>query len=63
MTDGGPAFPRPSARSDEDGRSGLSLRDYLAAKAMVVVCATTPEGRAEKAYKWANAMIKERGRE
>ena len=32
--DGGPAFPRLYARSDEDGRSGMTLRDYFAAAAL-----------------------------
>lgn len=53
-----PAFPRDHAH---DGHNGMTLRDYFAAKAMqeLVGVFTAKEG-AEKAYEWADAMLKAR---
>lgn len=63
INDGGPAFPTP------DGVvicSGISIRDYFAAKAMEAMVATeygsqvTCKKWAEEAYEMADAMIKAR---
>lgn len=58
---GEPAFP------ESDGQTGITLRDYLAAKAMQGFCVNendlTPFGvclLAEHAYKVADAMLAER---
>lgn len=63
--DGGPAFPRDHAH---DGHSGMSLRDYFAAKAMQGSLASMVEGQefapamgAEWSYKVADAMLAARG--
>ncbi len=62
--DGFPAFP---VVSEQFGHfSGMSLRDYFAAKAMQGMIASTPpdctylpsSGLANDAYKMADAMIK-----
>ena len=55
---GGPAFP---TRDNDNGYYGMTLRDYFAAKAMqeLVGVFTAKEG-AEKAYEWADAMLKAR---
>ena len=62
--DGGPAFPHPSGwRRDPDISDGMSLRNYLAAKAMQGLLSardpvnTTIGGIAEAAYKMADVMI------
>ncbi len=59
--DGGPAFPRPGWPNE----TGMTLRDYFAAKAMQ---ALIPSGQnvdsmkyAESAYALADAMLKARG--
>ena len=51
-----PAFP------DGLGKKGMTLRDYMAAKAMpqcFAICATT-DTAAKEAYRMADAMIKQR---
>ena len=74
--DGGPAFPAPEASQvhfgNPDGYMGLTLRDYFAAKALGVMCASnvnatgtfaSPEGRAAVAsvcYWMADAMLSAR---
>jgi len=64
--DGGPAFPRLYARSDEDGRSGMTLRDYFAGEALPIAGKgkeRTAEAIAKRAYYIADAMLAERGRQ
>lgn len=67
-TDGGPAFPSRPA----DMESGMTLRDYFAAKAMASLIGHLPnlsgrEGESRKetvarqAYDMADAMLKARG--
>ena len=64
---GGPAFPVPGWKGDADF-NGMTLRDYLAAKAMQVDYTlaknfTDPDWRygiALDAYKMADAMLKAR---
>jgi hypothetical protein len=75
MKDGGPAFPAiiPFEHSDVQGKdypdygeSGMTLRDYFAAKAMAAFIIRSADAfeSADKAAEWAyaqaNAMIKER---
>lgn len=63
--DGGPAFPaHPSALGDHDG---MSLRDYLATKAMQSIRAdqsfglrNDPDIVADRAYEQADAMLRAR---
>ena len=64
---GGPAFPQ--AEVDRDGvmithHSGMTLRDYFAAKAMQGLLAGTKTGNtsvlANDSYKMADAMLKAR---
>jgi hypothetical protein len=72
---GGYAFPQPDLYEDgnriEIGESGMSLRDYFAAKALSGLCALnwqqaynqhppSAEEYAENAYCIAEAMIKAR---
>jgi hypothetical protein len=60
------AFPNPHLRDD----SGITMRDYFAAKAMQALL-SDPDWRQDMdikdtalaAYKTADAMMKERGRE
>ena len=64
---GGPAFPRPG---DFQPQTGMTLRDYFAAKAMHGWLSTYPtnhgpeevyeDGVAEFAYRMADAMLKAR---
>ena len=61
INDGGPAFPRTGWPNE----TGMTLRDYFAAKAMQ---ALIPSGQsidtmkyAESAYAVADAMLKARG--
>ena len=61
INDGGPAFPRTGWPNE----TGMTLRDYFAAKAMQ---ALIPSGQsidtmkyAESAYALADAMLKARG--
>lgn len=70
--DGGPAFPRPT--SDMPGQVGMMIRDYFAGQALVGLLAFSPEGlhgaanqyspeqAAEQAYRFADAMIRERAK-
>jgi len=61
---GGPAFPTEGVFcSDGILYEGMTLRDYFAAKAMQTLAAYEeypPERAAERAYAYANAMIKAR---
>lgn len=75
--DGGPAFPRAAFGLPDDGekfgngaQSGMTLRDYFAAKAMQAALASTDdkagwphqEVRAAAFYAWADAMLKARAK-
>jgi hypothetical protein len=58
---GGPAFPTERALPEQ--RSGMTLRDYFAAKAMqamVPLERVTPQVAASIAYTFADAMLKAR---
>ncbi|MBU9439927.1 hypothetical protein KTE91_33165 [Burkholderia multivorans] len=65
--DGGPAFPEvPGECNVYQGKPGMTLRDYFAAKAMQGICAHTdtwgllmPE-ITERAYEMADAMLRAR---
>ena len=63
---GGPAFPATEEHGCNSGWSGMTLRDYFAAKAMQGMAATgvargSPmEQAAEYAYAVADAMLKAR---
>lgn len=72
---GGPAFPVPND-ANVTGQEGMSLRDYLAAKAMAgdwaaqsedIGCFDVDEedelleNRAKLYYRMADAMLRERG--
>lgn len=68
INDGGPAFPSTEEHGLNSGWSGLSLRDYFAAKAMnqMIAGAVLPAGYdateglrmvAARAYEMADAMI------
>lgn len=74
---GGPAFPRPAGASAYDARpnysngaqSGMSLRDYFAAKAMQTLvehwAGSDPKHAADTAkasYAFADAMLEERSK-
>jgi hypothetical protein len=74
INDGGPAFPVPEVFDERRGEviqygwSGMTLRDYFAAKAMQGFAADTAagwpdgsEGMARCAYDWADSMLKARG--
>jgi hypothetical protein len=61
---GGPAFPHESGALMHNG---MTLRDYFAAKAMQGFAASeseqfswTSESAADRAYEWADAMLKAR---
>lgn len=67
MKSGGPAFPElgnVGHNSDWQSESGMALRDYFAAKAMLAIGVTYDDdqhaGIAETAYKMADAMIRAR---
>lgn len=61
MNDGGPAFP---AHDNWRINSGMSLRDYFAAKAMQELInndeVPTMRESVEAAYRWADAMLEAR---
>lgn len=65
---GGPAFPSLYPRSDEDGKQGMSMRDYFAGQAITAIIANrsfilNEDGMAlmaERSYDLANAMLKAR---
>jgi hypothetical protein len=63
--DGGPAFPRliRYPNSHLENEDGMSLRDYFAGQALVAIIpdAISPlTEEAERAYRWADAMLKAR---
>lgn len=71
IKDGGPAFPQPLGTETVSGCEGLSLRDYMAAKAMASYLMPAGKGQtwaqrsdfeyiAETAYLMADAMLKAR---
>ena len=70
IKDGGPAFPQPDLMEDgvclSQGETGMTLRDYFAAKAMQGLDVTRYAGGysllAENAYKIADAMLEVRER-
>jgi len=52
-----PAFPNPHLRDD----SGITMRDYFAARAMQELMGTADiDDCCETAYKWADEMLKAR---
>ena len=67
INDGGPAFPATEQHGLNSGVSGMTLRDYFAAKAMIALLSTITEfpdehwrtGVAIDAYKMADAMLAE----
>lgn len=73
IDNGGPAFPVTEQTNVHDehvswAESGMTLRDYFAAKAMQAIIANPEEGLsytesavAENAYVMADAMINARG--
>ena len=70
INDGGPAFPHSLEDTYEPSTTGLSIRDYMAAKAMQGLCATltgagTPKWDllAIEAYEMADAMLAARGQQ
>ena len=66
QNDGGPAFPTPESHGDD--YEGMSLRDYFAAKVFPVIAnhgwanEHDAEMAARFAYKFADAMLKERAK-
>jgi len=69
--DGGPAFPLGQAQYQKDGsvanlwQPGMSLRDYLAAQAMVALIRVGyphDEAVADRAYWMADTMLAKRGK-
>jgi len=62
-TTGGPAFP--FVKADGEYESGMTLRDYFAAKAMQGLLASNQAGLAyvtDVAYTYADAMLKVRNK-
>lgn len=67
---GGPAFPQVDLKDSygmlvPDRQSGMTLRDYFAAKAMQAILNDAEifwEGAAPLAYQYADAMLKERSK-
>ena len=62
---GGPAFPElgnVSCNSDWQSESGMTLRDYFAAKALQAIAdpCHSPELFANRAYEIADAMLRAR---
>jgi hypothetical protein len=70
---GGSAFPRAGkewgdkAWTEAMAEEGMTMRDYFAAKAMPMIAAMPefvlrydPEQVADRAYEWADAMLKAR---
>lgn len=56
-----PVSPEESKSKISSVHGGMTLRDYFAAKAMQsLVSIAGPIEGAETAYKWADAMLKER---
>jgi len=66
INDGGPAYPHTAAEGHADYRSGMSLRDYLAARAPQPPSTwwgcgpVTCDGYAKWAYQYADAMLSAR---
>jgi hypothetical protein len=60
-----PAFPQQFDGTSEPSLSGLSMRDYFAAKALQGLIASDvdaePKDFAESSYEMADAMMKARG--
>jgi len=61
-----PAFPRPSSGVDQYAQTGMTLRDYFAAKALQGILTDAEilmsiSEIAELAYKYADEMMKARG--
>jgi len=60
-----PAFPRPTSGIDQYAQTGMTLRDYFAAKAMQAIVSVpevdmSHEAYAAWAYRQADAMMKVR---
>ena len=71
INDGGPAFPVSLPGWGDNGASGMTLRDYFAAKALPAITAGGTTGwagksdattLAERAYAIADAMLAERAK-
>jgi hypothetical protein len=65
INDGGPAFPTSAENYERTySDTGLSLRDYFAAKAVLAseFEYLTDEDRARRAYQLADAMLAARSR-
>lgn len=71
INDGGPAFPASEFEGMDNGSSGMSLRDYFAAKVMQAAVWPWYEGSPSKddfmgiakhAYAVADAMLAERAK-
>ena len=65
--DGGPAFPQGHSDTPIIDPSGMTLRDYFAAKALSALVANNGSefsrgAYAEEAYRIADAMLEERDR-
>ncbi|MDN7970645.1 hypothetical protein QZM91_24145 [Burkholderia multivorans] len=67
INDGGPAFPEvPGECNVYQGKPGMTLRDYFAAKAMNGICASGPglnitdAAIAREAYGITDAMLRAR---
>lgn len=68
---GGPAFPRPFHETVDGNfsiaQTGMTLRDYFAAKALQGLlaadaeCGFKPDTASEYAYRFADAMLAARG--
>ena len=56
---GGPAFPLLSLW-DKKEYNGMTLRDYFAAKAMVICPLRVPSDASHWCYKYADAMLEAR---
>ncbi|MCW3676248.1 hypothetical protein [Burkholderia cenocepacia] len=68
IKDGAPAFPEvPGERNGYEGKPGMLLRDYFAAKAMQGICANPDypgwdcDAIVHRAYGIADAMLRARG--
>lgn len=62
---GGPAFPRPFSGKTQYAQEGMTLRDYFAAKAMMIFLAndeTDWDDDVRDAYAVADKMLAERAK-
>ncbi|HDR8979470.1 TPA: hypothetical protein QDA90_004278 [Burkholderia vietnamiensis] len=66
IKDGGPAFPEvPGDCNGYEGKSGMTLRDHFAAKALPAIYDRVQSGGFDRvatlAYEMADAMLRARG--